>query len=561
MDLSLLIRKHALHNAVKYGGKANPGAVIGKILAEEPSLKEQMKDVGKHVAAIIKDVNSLKSEQKLAELKSIAPELLEVQKKEQTHELPELPNAEQGKVVTAFPPEPSGYPHHGHAKAALINYLYARKYDGKFIVRFEDTNPDLAKEEYVNAIKKGLQWLGTEWDELIFISDTMDLLYKHGEDMLLKGQFYACTCPVDIMRNNRATGTACSCRSRSPSKNLAYWEKMKAGNFDKGQAVIRWKGDLQNNNTVMRDPTMFRIIKARHWRHGDKYCVWPSYDFAAAVSDGAEGVTHRVRSKEFELRAELQRTLQQWLGYKPTIIVEQARANLQGVEASKRKIRQLISEGKLRGWDDPRLSTLMALHRRGITPEGLKNFLLTLGVTKHDSTASWDSLYAENRKIIESIANRYFFVAEPVKIAVEGAPEQTVELDLHPDHHERGARRFKTGTDFYIPKADAAELKQRNLYRLMECLNFTKTAKGYAFHSLKVEEYKENGKRIMHWLPADEPNVAVDVLMPDGTTVSGLAEKAVRDLPVEAIIQFERFGFVRLDEKTPDKLVFWYAHK
>lgn len=556
-----MIRKWALQNAVKYGGKANPGAVIGKLLSEQPELKEQMKDLAKQVNIIIKDVNALKPEQQLAELKKTAPELLEEKKKEEKHELPELQNAVVGNVVTAFPPEPSGYPHLGHGKGALVNYLYAKKYQGKFILRFEDTNPELATQEFIDAILEGIKWLGIEWDELVYISDTIPAIYQKGGELLNKGVFYACACEPEAMKRNRLSSTVCEHREHAVDVNTKFWKEMLDGVHDKGDVVIRWKADLEHKNTAMRDPTMFRIIKLPHVRHGTKYHVWPSYDCAAAFSDGAEGITHRVRSKEFELRAEVQSNLQKLMGFRPTVIVEQARFNLEGVEASKRKIREGIREGTLTGWDDIRLSTIIALRRRGFVPEALRNFLISLGVTKHESTITWDMISAENRKVLDPVANRAFFIPEPVKITIEGAPEKIAEVDVHPDHPERGTRKFKTHSEFYVAPEDVREFKQRSLYRLMDCFNFTKTAKGYKFHSLDVETYREKGKRILHWLPADAELVNVELVMPDASVRKGLGEPALKNLKEGDILQFQRVGFVRLDKKEKDKLVFWFAHR
>ncbi|MDO8660321.1 MAG: glutamate--tRNA ligase family protein, partial [Candidatus Woesearchaeota archaeon] len=304
------IRKWALQNALKYSGKANPGAVIGKLLAEQPELKANMKEVAMQVNAVIKEISKLSPEQQLTELQQTAPELLEEKKKEEPkHSLPPLKNAVQGKVITAFPPEPSGVAHIGHASGSLFNMMYAQQYEGKFILRFEDTNPELAKLEFYQAITELLQWLGITWDKIVRISDTMQEMYSEAEKLIISGALYTCDCPVELMRDRRGTGEACLHRNKTPKENLATWKLMISGSEEKG-IVLRYKGDLNSQNAVMRDPTMFRIIKTPHCIHGTRFVVWPSYDFAAAYSDGVEGITHRVRGKEFELRTELQSELQ-----------------------------------------------------------------------------------------------------------------------------------------------------------------------------------------------------------------------------------------------------------
>lgn len=557
MDIKTSARKFALQNAVRHDGKATQGAIIGKLIAEDPSIKEKMGEIGKDIAVVVAEVNKMSLDDQRAELQETAPELLE-KKKEEEHKLPVLDGAEKGKVVTAFPPEPSGYPHLGHAKGALVNYWYAKEYEGKFVLRFEDTNPDLAQQEFYDVMLEGLKWIGVEWDELVYISDLMDIMYQKAVEMLDNGHFYACRCEPEQVRKNRMNKENCDCRDRAVDENKALWQEMVNGKHEQGDVVIRWKSDMAHKNTAMRDPTMLRIILTPHVRQGDTYKVWPAYDFASSVSDGEGKITHRVRSKEFELRTEVQNTLQELMGYDKTVIMAQARFNLEGVEASKRKIREGIREGDLMGWDDPRLATLAALKRRGFVPEALQNFLRNLGVTKTESTITWDMLAAENRKIIDADANRYFFIEDPVQITVDGAPEQEASVPVHPDHEDRGKRTFKTGTDFYITKKDAEQLEEGALYRLMDCVNFTKKGDGYAFDSVGHTDYKGKGKKIMHWLPVSDL-VDVEVVMPDASVKKGLGEATLNELNEGDIIQFERFGFVRLDKKE-DKLVFWFAH-
>jgi len=553
------LRKYALQNAVKFEGKANVGAVIGKVLSDNPDLKKDICKIKELAQKMVKEVNKIPLEEQKEQLKKIAPELLEKKKTEETVELPALPNAQKGKVITAFPPEPSGYPHIGHAKGAIVNYEYAKKYDGKFILRFEDTNPELARKEYYDAQLEGYKWLGVKWDQLIYISDTIDQMYKKAEELLKKGIFYACDCSIEEMRRKRMSGEECDCRSRETNENLKLFKTMQGGKLEKGEVIIRLKGDMNHKNSVMRDPTMFRVIKQPHDRVGTKYIVWPSYDFAAAFSDGSEGVTHRVRSKEFELRAELQNTLQKLMGFKETIIIEQARFNLAGVEASKRKIREKIATKELIGWDDPSLSTLVTLERRGFLPEAIKSFLLKKSITKHESTITWEDIEAEDRKFIDKLAHRYFFIWKPKEIKVENAPKQSIELDLHPDNKE-GGRIFETKDSFYVTEEDYNSFKENKMYRLMDCLNFTKKGKKLIFDSLEYEKYKEKGERITHWLPKGDL-MDVEVLMPNKTIITGIGEQTLRNVKINDVVQLERFGFCRLDKIENKKLFFWFTHK
>lgn len=537
---------HALHNAVFHKGKAEVKAVLGKILSELPHLRKDIKKIKKLVEEIVKDVNKLSHKVKLSKLKELAPHLLEKEKKvKREYSLPSLENVKD-KVVTAFPPEPSGYPHLGHAKSALINQLYAKQYDGKFIMRFEDTNPGLVEKEFYDAQLEGLKWLGINYDELYYISDTMKEMYKKAEELIKKEHLYGCSCSQNTIKEKRKIGVECKCRKNSKTNNLKFWKSMLKG---RKKGIIRFKGNMEDDNTVLRDPTMFRVIKHKHPRQGDKFIVWPSYDFAAAYSDGSEKITHRVRSKEFELRAYLQSKLQKLMRFKKTIIIEQGRFNLEGVESSKRVIRDLIKKKKLMGWDDPRLSTLVSLKRRGFEPEAIKKFLLTTGLTKAEAIYKWEALYRENKKIIDKKANRYFFIENPKKIKIKNSPNMKARIPLHPDFPQRGRREVRTMDEFYIQD----KLDKKKNYRFMHLFNF----KNNKFVS--VESNSKLKAKLIHWLSARANLVKVEILMPDGSVKKGLGEESVRDLNVDDVIQFVRTGFCRLDKKG-SKFVFYYTH-
>lgn len=552
-----LIRKYALQNAVLYKGRANQGAVIGKVIAEQPDLKRDMKALARQVGAIIKEVNALSPEDQHSKLEQLAPELLEKKEREERDIFEGLGIKEGEKVVTCFPPEPSKYPHIGHAKAILLNHDLARKHDGRFILRFEDTNPELAQQEFYDLHQDNYAWLGIKTDEVVYASDHMDAFYRAAEKLVKDGHAYLCDIPQDEFSTYRRDGREAPSRNRSIEENLKLWEEFKTA--PQGSYVLRLKGDMASDNTVMRDPTLMRIIDSHHPRTKDKYRLWPTYDFENAVMDGIQGITHRLRTKEFELRNELQRRIQKLLGHKPTKIFEFARFNLEGVESSGRKIRELLQEGKLIGWDDPTLTTLVALRRRGFTPEAIRNFCLSTGISKAEATLTWDDLVVQNRRVLDRDATRYFFIHDPRKITVKDAPEQEVKLRKHPDDKARGTRDHKTGAVFYLAKADLDSLEDGKLYRLMDCLNFRKEGDSFTFVSTDVADYRKEGKRIMHWLPASEDLIEAEVMMPDKSVVKGLAEPGVKEIEEGAVIQFERFGFCRLDSKKDNK--FWYTHK
>lgn len=550
-----LIEKFALENAVRFKGKANPDAVIGSCIREKPALKKDMKSLGKKVNDITKKVNSMKLEDQKKRLQELAPELLE--KKKGTKKGLFDSFKVEGAVVTAFPPEPSKYPHIGHAKALFVNYEFAKLHNGKFILRFEDTNPELATEEFHKIILENVKWLGVKIDQMVHASDYMDDFYRLAEKLIRIGKAYICSCKQDDIRANRMKGKACDCRYLHIKEYLIGWNKMCSG-FE--GLILRLKIDVKHKNSAMRDPTMFRVINKPHARTGNKYKAWPTYDFENAVMDGLQGVTHRFRTKEFELRNELQRYLQRLLSFSETSIFEFARFNLEGVESSGRVIRELIKKKKLTGWDDPSLTTIVALKRRGFAPEAIKSFVLSTGITKSEATLTWDDLIVHNKRFLDADSNRYFFIKNPVRVRIQDAPSMNIGLNLHPDFHERGVRKFKTKDLFWLADDDFKRLEQKKLYRLMDCLNFTRKNGYFIFKSENVDDYKKKGEFIMHWLPVNG-SIKVDVLMPDKSVVSGLAEPMVDRLQIDDVIQFERFGFCRLDQRLKTKLVFRFTHK
>jgi len=550
MDKKIIL-KYALLNAAQYDGKANVQAVLGKILREKPELKKKIKDMIPDIQKIVKDVNSWSKEKQKSEIKKIGISL--ERKVEERRELPDLPNAKMGKVITAFPPEPSKYPHIGHAKAALINYLYAKKYKGKFIVRFEDTNPELSKKEFYYALINGLKWLGIKWDKLDYVSDHIEKYYKSTERLIKENKAYVCVCKQNEIKKNRRLMEECKCRKNSLNENLELWTKMLTA-FKEGEASVRIKISMEHKNAAMRDPTIMRIIDYPHPRIKKKYRVWPMYDFATALMDSWGGITHRIRSKEFEMRTELQQFIQKSLGLKSPYITEIARFNLKGVTSSGRQIREMIKNKELFGWDDPRLTTLIALKRRGFNPEGIKEFLVSTGVSKSEATLTWDVLESFNRSVIDPKCNRYFCVFNPVKIKIKDSPKvNKVRIHLHPDFPRRGYREIPVNINkIFISKDDFKKFKGKKV-RLIGLFN-VKLDKKAEFISKEIVMKMPK----IQWV--SEKNIPVSIVMNDGSIKKGITESETKKLKVNDRIQFVRFGFCRLDKVKPD-LVFYFTHK
>ncbi len=567
MELKQAILKHALENAVKFKGRANPGAVVGKILSEFSDAKQNMKEISKQINDIIKEVNAMGLEEQEKKLLELNPNHFNQQKEqkkqrqEQRKELPELRNAVMGKVVTRISPEPSKYNHIGHAISFLLNYMYKLKYEGKCILRFEDTNPEKSEQEYIDAMKQDvLEYLDIKTDETVIVSDHMDKYYEFADKLVESGQAYTCACKSEDISKARRAMEDCPCRNKPIEEINLEWQNMKNGEVEEGTLTLRLKIDMQHKNAVMRDPVIFRLCYTKHYRQDNKYNVWPMYDFENAIEEGLLGVTHVLRSNEFESRIELQDYIRSLFKLPNPTVKQYARFNVTGAVTQGREIRKLIESGDYIGWDDPRLVTLRALKRRGITKDAFYELAKVIGMSKATSNLDFSVIASINRKLLDETASRFFFIHDPVEILVEGAPEQEIELNLHP-HKKKNGRPFKTGGKFYLSKTDLDQIKDGELVRLMDCLNFRKKDNKFTFVSTDVETYKKEGKKILHWIPVDQA-LEIEMLMPDCTTIKGVAEENIALIEEGEVVQFERYAFCRLDsiDECQNLYKFWYGH-
>ena len=561
-------RRFALQNAVFFNGKANEKAVVGKVIAALKKDGVTPAEIIPVVSKVVVQVNAMSVDDQLAELTKLAPELLQKEKKEKDFSLPPLPFAEKGKVVTRFPPEPNGYLHIGHAKAAIIDSEYARLYDGKFILRFDDTNPENALLEFYDAQKEDLRWLGIQWDVEYHTSDHLQTHYKLAEQLINQKDAYICKCTPEVIREGRFHAKSCACREELTGPvGLDLWKQMLASR--EANWILRLRGEMESENTAMRDPTLFRIINTKHPLTADTYHVWPTYDFAGAVEDSISGVTHPFRTKEYELRDQVYFRILSLLNLRAPHLMEFSRLSIDGMPVSKRKIKPLIEQGLVPGFDDVRLPTLRGLKRRGIVPEAIKQFVLQQGFSKVESVVDFSLVESVNRKYLDPRVKRYYFVPDPVQLVIEDAPKRTVHLHLHPDA-TMGDRTIHTASKFFIPRQDVQKLKTGDVFRLKGLYNVKITKISDTLHgSYSGEELIDETAKIQ-WTTDD--CIALTIFVPGllfkGETfnfdslheISGCAEKAIADVPSDEIVQFERVGFVRL-EKQKAGLVGFFAHK
>ncbi|MEM3781728.1 MAG: glutamate--tRNA ligase [Candidatus Micrarchaeaceae archaeon] len=562
-SIKSLALKFALKNAIDYGS-AKVAPVLGMLLAEKPELRADLKGLEKELEEIVGTVNRMS---KGALLEAYAPyreefEEKERKKKEQTS-APNmvLEGAVVGNFAARFPPEPNGYMHIGNAKQAFLSQEFAKKYKGKLFLYFDDTNPDKDKQEFVEAIKQDAQWLGIKFDGEYYASDMIEQIHGYAMELIEQGGAYVCFCDKDTINKNRANKRECQHRSQAPSENAEYFKRMLTGDYKEGSAVVRFKGDMGSENTVMRDPTLLRIKLHPHYRQGSKYKVWPTYYFNTPINDSVHGITDAIRSKEYELSDDLYKAVLLALGMRVPRVHDMARLKIIGTSTHKRELKELIEKGYVSGYDDPRLVTIAALRRRGIEPEAIRRFVLRFGMSKTDSAVSMSMLLAENRKLIDGVAKRLFLVTEPFEVDVSGLRSSEVSLRLHPSANI-GFRKYAVSSKFYIEKRDAGKLHVNSIF----CLKDLACVKVIKLLGNKIEaSFVEPSPELLASAPklqwVNEGNcmqckvALVGDLMVNGKYNSsslvikqGLVEAYAKELREGDTVNFERVGFFKLDK-------------
>lgn len=442
-------------------------------------------------------------------------------------------------VCTRFPPEPNGYLHIGHAKSILLNYGLAQEYGGTFHMRFDDTNPTKEKMEFVDSIKEDIKWLGADWgDHLYFASDYFDQMYECAIKLIRKGKAFVCDLTAEEMREYRGTltepGKESPYRNRSVEENLRLFEEMKDGKYKDGEKVLRAKIDMASPNINMRDPVIYRVAHMTHHNTGDKWCIYPMYDFAHPIEDAIEGITHSICTLEFEDH----RPLYDWVVREcefenPPRQIEFAKLYLTNVVTGKRYIKKLVEDGIVDGWDDPRLVSIAALRRRGFTPESIKMFIDLCGVSKAQSSVDYAMLEYCIREDLKMKKPRMMAVLDPIKLVIDNYPEGQIEyLDVanNLENEELGSRKVPFGRELYIERDDFMEEPPKKYFRLfpgnevrlmhayfVKCVGFEKDENGNVtvVHCTYDPETKAGsgftGRKVkgtIHWVPASHAQKA-----------------------------------------------------
>ncbi len=555
-----------------------------------------------HIDKVTKiERNSSNMENQVTESKNFIEQIIEKDIEEGSYD----------HITTRFPPEPNGYLHIGHAKSILLNYGLAGKYNGSFNMRFDDTNPTKEKEEFVDSIKEDIKWLGADWeDRLYFASDYFEKMYEAAVKLIKKGKAYVCDLTADEIREYRGTltspGKDSPYRNRTVEENLQMFEDMKNGKYSDGEKVLRAKIDMASPNINMRDPIIYRVAHMTHHRTGDKWCIYPMYDFAHPIEDAIEGVTHSICTLEFEDHRPLYEWVVRELEYPhPPKQIEFAKLYLTNVVTGKRYIKKLVEDGIVDGWDDPRLVSIAALRRRGFTPESIKMFVELCGVSKSNSSVDYAMLEYCIREDLKLKRPRMMAVLDPIKLIIDNYPEDKVEyieVENNQENPELGTRTVPFCRELYIDREDFMEEPPKKYFRLfpgnevrlmhgyfVKCESFVKDEDGRVteIHCTYDPETKcgtgFTGRKVkgtIHWVSArhavnaevrlyenivDEEKGKLDEdgnlnLNPNSLTVLNncMIEPKLADAKPAESFQFVRQGYFCVDTKdsTKDKPVF-----
>lgn len=550
-DFSNEIKAYALKNAIEFG-RADSGRILPKLFNHGLD-KKDIKLVMPRVIEIVAEVNKKSAEERTASFGAYSSLIIENERKE--GELPELENAGK-KMVFRLAPYPSGDLHIGNARTYLLNALYAEKYGGKVLFMFDDTigsEEKQADKEAYKLIKESFDWLGVKYEKpILYKSDRLEIYYKYAQELIENGAAYVCFCTQEQMKKDRDEGKECADRQMPIQEHLMRWKKM----FDmkEGGAVLRLKTDMQDPNPAFRDRVLFKISDRKHPRVGNKYRIWPSLEMTWFVDDHLLGITHIIRGKDLMMETQMEKFIWDIFKWKHPTVFHNGLVRLDGVGAkiSKSKAQKEVKSGEFSGWDDPRTWGMHSLRRRGIKPEAVREFVKSLGLSDRDVVVPIENLYAINRKLIDEESNRYSFVEEPFEIEIKNKPDvKEVEIPLHPSKDKKRKEKIDK---IYVSYSDLQNNKGKEV-RLIHLYNIKLDSKGEGKAEFSSAENKDIPK--LNWV---SHFVDAQIYMPDGSYTKGLADAGVEKLKKGQIVQFERFGFCRFDNKSEGIYNFWFAH-
>jgi len=560
-DIVSTVRKYALQNSLEYGGIGEAGSTLGRLLSEREELRAVARELRDLVEDEVRIANNLAENEGLdkvrSELEKFAPEALHREKHSKIQGLKELPG-DTSNVVLRFAPNPNGPLSLGHSRGVIINSEYAKMYNGKVVLRFDDTDTKIKPPlpEAYDWIKEEYEWLtGGPPDVTIRASERMPIYLEYASKMIAEGHGYVCRCEVESFREFRKSKEECPCRTRESSENISDWESMIEGEIEEGEAVVRVKTDMTLPNPALRDWPALRIQHSPHPIVGRKYKVWPLLDFQSAIEDHEQGITHIIRGKDLMDSTRKQTILYQHFGWTYPHSLYWGRVKVHEYGGfSTSKMRESIESGSHGGWDDSRLPTIKALQRRGFVPESLREFWIDLGLTQKDVSIPLKTVETFNARKIDRTSERRSFVADPVNLKICGIGATTeVRLPKHPDNPEIGRRVWEVGNTIAIQKSDM----RIGSARLKDFADVTVADSQATFESFE----RRDARQIIHWVPVNGAREA-KLVAPNGdeiNEVDGLLEDF--ELEVGKVYQLERIGFAKLESMKGTRALLLWLHK
>jgi glutamyl-tRNA synthetase len=555
--------KHALLNAVKHGSDPEVGAVMGPLMGDNPDFREHSDEVPGVVGGVVSRIAGMDDDERRERLAELAPEELaemEADDEDDSGPLPELPNADAyDQVRMRCAPNPNGPWHIGNVRMPAVIGTYKEMYDGWMLVRFDDTDPETKRPDLdaYDGILDAVDYLGFEPDEVIRASDRLELYYERARELIDAGGAYTCSCPQAEFSELKNDAEPCPHRDTDVETVHEEFERMVDGEYDAGEMVLRVRTDIEHKNPALRDWVALRMIDTPHPREAaSEYRCWPMLDFQSGVDDHETGITHIIRGIDLQDSAKRQRFVYDYFDWEYPEVVHWGHVQLDAydVSMSTSTIKRLIEDGELDGWDDPRAPTVASLRRRGIRGDAIVDALVELGTSTTDVDLAMDSVYAENRERVDPEADRYFAVRDPVEVPLSGGPD-AAELARHPEA-DRGERTIPTGDSVLVEADDRPGHGERVWLKGLGCVEHVRDA--FQFTGDDIEVVREEGVDVIHWVPAAE-TVPVEIRTMEGP-VEASAEPAFSMADADEVVQFERYGFVRVDDATSVPRVTYYTH-
>ena len=553
----------ALFNALKHGNDPDVGAIMGPLMGENPDFRPHGDEIPGVVAPVVNRVAGMDEAERRERLGELAPDKLaelDADEEEDERVLPDLPNAEEGEVVMRAAPNPNGPWHVGHARMPAVIGTYKERYDGEFVCRFDDTDPETKRPDLdaYDAILEDIAYLGFEPDRVLRASDRLETYYDHARELIDAGGAYTCSCSGDDFSELKNAGEACPHREKDVETVHEEFEAMVDGEYDSGEMVLRVKTDIEHKNPALRDWVAFRMIDTPHPREeAAEYRCWPMLDFQSGVDDHLTGVTHIIRGIDLQDSAKRQRFVYDYFGWEYPEVLHWGHVQVDeyDVTLSTSTIKGLIEDGELTGWDDPRAPTIRSMRRRGIQGQALVDSMTELGMSTSDVDLAMSSVYANNRDLVDDEANRYFLVRDrdddpavelPVVDGDAPAPEAG-HPRFHPEHPDRGEREVPAGrvaveSSDLPPEGERVWLKGYGPVRY--------EGDELAYLDADIEIVREGDVDVIHWAPAEEG--LETLLRTVSGDVRGIAEPALAEVDPDTVVQFVRVGFARIDGFDPE---------